>query len=93
MKGTVKFFNDVKRFGFVKGEDDKEYFIHQTGLKEGTRIREDDVVKFDTEEGDKGLKAVNVERIDEEASESEASEEAPEEESEVQEEEPEEKEE
>ncbi|MCG2790683.1 MAG: cold shock domain-containing protein, partial [Actinomycetia bacterium] len=35
MKGTVKFFNNMKGFGFISGEDGEEYFVHQTGLKEG----------------------------------------------------------
>ena len=35
MKGTVKFFNSMKGFGFIAGEDGKEYFVPQTGLKEG----------------------------------------------------------
>ena len=58
-KGTVKFFNDSKGFGFIKdSESSKEYFVHSNGLKES--IRENDVVTFDLEEGRKGLNAVNV---------------------------------
>lgn len=60
MEGTVKFFNTMKRFGFIAGEDDKEYFVHETGLKEGVSIQENDKVTFDVEEGDRGPKAVNV---------------------------------
>ncbi|MBD3398568.1 cold-shock protein [Candidatus Micrarchaeota archaeon] len=63
MEGTVKFFNDVKRFGFIAGEDGKEYFVHASGLKEGTAIREGDKVKFDVTEGDRGPKAENVEKL------------------------------
>jgi len=62
MKGTVKFFNRVKAFGFISGEDNKEYFVHQTGLAEGTSINEGDSVSFDVEEGDKGPKATNVKK-------------------------------
>ncbi|SHK09809.1 cold-shock DNA-binding protein family [Tangfeifania diversioriginum] len=58
-KGTVKFFNETKGFGFIKdNESSKEYFVHSTGLKDN--IREDDEVTFDLEEGKKGLNAVNV---------------------------------
>jgi cold shock protein len=58
-KGTVKFFNDSKGFGFIKDNDsDKEYFVHSTGLKDS--IRENDEVTFDVEMGKKGLNAVNV---------------------------------
>ena len=59
-KGTVKFFNDQKGFGFIKDENsDKEYFVHVSGLVD--EIRENDEVVFDLEEGRKGLNAVNVE--------------------------------
>ena len=60
MKGTVKFFNAMKGFGFIAGEDGKEYFVHQTGLKEGVSLNENDTVEFDVEQGDRGPKAVNV---------------------------------
>jgi len=64
MKGTVKFFNDMKGFGFIVGEDGKEYFVHQTGLNEGVRLHEGDSVEFDVEEGNRGPKAVNVKKSD-----------------------------
>jgi len=60
MKGTVKFFNNMKGFGFIAGEDGKEYFVHQTGLKEGISLNENDAVEFEVEQGDRGPKAVNV---------------------------------
>ena len=60
MKGQVKFFNAMKGFGFIAGEDGKEYFVHQTGLKEGVTLNENDSVEFDVEQGDRGPKAVNV---------------------------------
>ncbi len=59
MKGTVKFFNGPKAFGFIAGEDGKEYFVHESGIKKGP-IDEGDEVTFDVEQGDKGPKAVNV---------------------------------
>ncbi len=60
MKGTVKFFNGSKGFGFIAGEDGTEYFVHKTGLNDGVTINENDSVTFDVEEGDKGPKATNV---------------------------------
>jgi len=61
-KGTVKFFNDSKGFGFIKDDaSDKEYFVHVTGLID--EIRENDQVSFDLQEGKKGLNAVNVKVI------------------------------
>jgi len=60
MKGTVKFFNEMKGFGFIAGEDGKEYFVHKSALGEGETLNENDSVTFDVEEGDRGPKAVNV---------------------------------
>jgi cold shock protein len=61
MKGTVKFFNEQKGFGFISGEDGSEYFVHQSGLADANvRLNEGDAVSFDVEEGDRGPKAVNV---------------------------------
>jgi cold shock protein len=58
-KGTVKFFNDSKGFGFIKEENtQKEYFVHSSGLHDS--ITENDEVTFDLETGKKGLNAVNV---------------------------------
>ncbi len=58
-KGTVKFFNESKGFGFIKDEESqKEYFVHSTGLHD--TITENDSVTFDLENGKKGLNAVNV---------------------------------
>lgn len=59
--GTVKFFNDLKGFGFIKdANSDQEYFVHVSGLVD--EIRENDEVTFDLQEGEKGLNAVNVTR-------------------------------
>lgn len=60
MNGTVKFFDESKGFGFIVGEDGKDYFVHKTALEEGIRLKENDVVTFDVEKGDRGPKAVNV---------------------------------
>lgn len=58
-KGTVKFFNDTKGFGFIKDNDsNEEIFVHISGLVD--EIREDDEVTFETAQGKKGLNAVNV---------------------------------
>lgn len=62
MEGKVKFFNEMKGFGFIIGDDEKDYFVHQTGLADGVRLRDEDRVTFDVEEGDRGLKAVNVKK-------------------------------
>ncbi len=63
VEGTVKFYNDMKNFGFIAGDDGKEYFVHVSGIKEGTRLREGDKVSFEVVEGDRGPKAEQVEKI------------------------------
>ena len=62
MNGKVKFFNVEKKFGFIVGEDSKEYFVHASGLAEGVTLNQDDAVTFDVEEGDRGPKATNVQK-------------------------------
>ena len=58
-KGTVKFFNGSKGFGFIIDEEtSKEYFVHVSGLID--EIREGDAVEFELKECKKGLNAVNV---------------------------------
>ena len=60
-KGTVKFFNETKGFGFIKEENGQEIFVHVSGLKED--IQENDQVSFEIEQGKKGLNAINVSLI------------------------------
>ncbi|MCK0189391.1 cold shock domain-containing protein [Arenibacter sp. F20364] len=61
-RGTVKFFNDAKGFGFITEEgSSKEHFVHISGLID--EIREGDEVEFELKEGKKGLNAVNVKVI------------------------------
>lgn len=62
-EGTVKFFDDTKGFGFITPTDNsEEIFVHSSGLRD--EIREGDKVSYDTQQGRKGLNAVNVEVID-----------------------------
>lgn len=61
-KGTVKFFNEEKGFGFITEEGTStEHFVHVTGLID--EIREGDEVEFDLKEGKKGLNAIDVKVI------------------------------
>ncbi|MDA9563875.1 cold shock domain-containing protein [Flavobacteriales bacterium] len=61
-KGTVKFFNESKGFGFIIEEgSNEEHFVHVSGLVD--EIREGDNVEFELKEGKKGLNAVNVKVI------------------------------
>jgi cold shock protein len=61
-KGTVKFFNETKGFGFISEEGtSKDHFVHISGLID--EIREGDAVEFELQDGKKGLNAVNVKVI------------------------------
>jgi len=58
-KGTVKFYNAMRGFGFIIVEDtNEEIFVHKSEIT-GT-IRENDTVEFEIQKGAKGLNAVNV---------------------------------
>ena len=58
-KGTVKFFNETKGFGFIKPSNGgPDVFVHSSGLIDP--IRENDNVDYEVEQGRKGLNAVNV---------------------------------
>ncbi|WP_424964379.1 cold-shock protein [Ekhidna sp.] len=61
-EGKVKFFNTEKGYGFITPNDSSDdVFVHVNGLID--EIRENDMVQFETEQGRKGLNAVNVELI------------------------------
>jgi len=60
MQGTVKFFNRIKGFGFIKGDDEKDYFVHISAIEGGKFLNENDRVEFDGMEDEKGLKAQNI---------------------------------
>jgi len=60
-RGTVKFFNESKGFGFIIEDDtNKEYVVHVTGLID--KVKENDEVEYDLQEGRKGLNAINVKK-------------------------------
>jgi CspA family cold shock protein len=67
LKGTVKWFNVKKGFGFIEREDkEKDVFVHASAVKDaGIRfLNEGEKVEFDLEDGPKGSSAVNLKKID-----------------------------
>lgn len=64
MRGTVKWYNETKGFGFIKTDGEKDIFVHRSGLKSAFNgLEEGAEVEFEIEDGKKGPIAVNVEVI------------------------------
>ncbi|MCC6347218.1 MAG: cold-shock protein [Nitrospirales bacterium] len=61
-KGTVKWFNDAKGFGFITSEDGSDVFVHYSSIQSNgfKSLAEGDSVTFEVESGPKGPKALNV---------------------------------
>jgi CspA family cold shock protein len=61
-RGTVKWFNDSKGFGFITSDAGEDVFVHYSAIQAGgfRTLAEGDMVEFETEAGPKGPKAVNV---------------------------------
>ncbi|HOO57384.1 MAG TPA: cold-shock protein [bacterium] len=64
-KGTVKWFNSSKGFGFISREGEDDIFVHYSAIQgDGYKsLNEGDSVEFELEEGPKGAKAANVVKL------------------------------
>jgi CspA family cold shock protein len=64
-KGTVKWFNETKGYGFIASEDGADVFVHYSSISgDGFKtLAEGDAVSFNTENGPKGRKAVDVVKL------------------------------
>ena len=59
-RGTVKFYDEAKHFGFIAQPNGSDIFFHQSNLSKGYTPKTSDQVKFDIGEGKKGPVAENV---------------------------------
>ena len=64
-KGTVKWFNEAKGFGFISQENGDDVFVHFSAIAgEGFKtLAEGDALEFDVTQGPKGLQAANVRKV------------------------------
>lgn len=64
-KGTVKWFNNQKGYGFINDESGKDVFVHYSGLNmDGFKtLEEGQAVEYEVTEGEKGPQAVNVNKL------------------------------
>ena len=60
MKGTIKWYNHFKGYGFISGEDGTEVFLHRSALPLGSDLNENDPVEYEIEKSERGPKAINV---------------------------------
>ena len=58
--GTIKIWNQDRGWGFIEGQDGEEYFFNIANVRKGQRVRERAKVKFDIEETQKGIEAINI---------------------------------
>ncbi len=64
MKGTIKWYNARKGYGFVQGEDGKDIFVHRSSVPEGVFLNEGDAVEYEVEDSDRGPKAINIKKTE-----------------------------
>jgi len=63
MKGTVKWYNARKGYGFIEGEDGKDVFVHRSAVPMGTFLNEGDNIEYEIEDSDKGPNAKDIKKL------------------------------
>lgn len=64
-EGKIKWYDEVKGYGFIQNENGEDIFVHRSGLEQANqRLETGQKVSFETKEGDKGTIAVNVKVIE-----------------------------
>ena len=63
MKGTVKWYNTRKGYGFIEGEDGKDVFVHRSAIPTGIYINEGDKVEYEVEESERGPNAKDIKKL------------------------------
>jgi CspA family cold shock protein len=63
MKGTVKWYNHMRGYGFIVGEDGTDVFVHRSALPMEIALYEGDQVEYEIEDSERGLKATNVKKL------------------------------
>ncbi len=63
MKGTVKWYNPRRGYGFIDGEGEEDVFVHRSAVPDGIFLNEGDEVEFEVEESEKGPKAANLRKL------------------------------
>ena len=62
MKGTVKWYNAMKGFGFLTGDDGNETFVHRSSVPAEMNLSEGDSVEYQIEDSDRGTRATNLKK-------------------------------
>ena len=62
MKGTIKWYNARKGYGFIQSDDNKDVFVHRSAIPMGVDLYEGDNVEFEIEDSDRGPQAKNLKK-------------------------------
>jgi CspA family cold shock protein len=65
MKGIVKWYNIYKGYGFLQTEDNKDIFVHHSGLEDShSELQAGQTVEFEVEQSEKGPVAIKVKKVE-----------------------------